>query len=238
MTFVSRMSSPPRRNHRDATLRREARAAAHYWISVVNDQYGRDTPFAGLANINHGPLGFPDSFGFATGIDIDNMQSRKPPVTPPAVRFDLCGTSAAAVEHDTGAPAQSKALLRINASFLYHYAQDTIDLAIPHQIAHVAARWIWGERIRPHNREWVAVMRLFNMNPLPCGAKCTEPDPKVRHFAHLCACVGKTHKVSAYRHRRILRKQAVYHCHRCDDPLRPKYPNQPIRGHKRTLIMR
>ena len=126
-------------------------------------------------------------------------------IPTPRVRFDLRGRAA-------GQAHRSGSYVRINNDLLERYADRIVERTTAHEIAHVVAHAVFGERIRPHGREWKSVMRLFGCEPSRCHDMETTPARKVRTFPVTCAC--STYRFSTVRIKR-LRAGTSYRCPRC-----------------------
>ena len=131
-------------------------------------------------------------------------------IPTPKVRFDLRGRAAGQAE-------RSGAFIRINAGLLARYPDRIVERTTAHEIAHVVANAVFGENIRPHGREWRAVMHLFGCEASRCHDMETTPVRKVREYPVRCAC--SRYQFSAVRIRK-LRAGVRYRCPRCRQPVR------------------
>lgn len=135
---------------------------------------------------------------------------------PVAVRFDLRGRTA-------GMYRVRKELreIRFNPWLFAKYPEDSFATTIPHEVAHYVADLLYGLRsIRPHGREWRAIMQAFgaddsatcryDLSGIPAGRT-------VQRFRYRCGC--RSHELSSYRHNRVRRRQSLYHCRACGGPL-------------------
>lgn len=144
--------------------------------------------------------------------------ARRLRLAPPEVqiRFDLRGRAAGQARFGAGLPA----VLRYNPVLLAANAEDFLATTVPHEVAHLLAYCRHGARIRPHGREWRALMELFGVAPERCHSYDLSvlPGRVLRQFDYHCACRG--HQLTSIRHRRVLAGQ-VYLCRDCATPLRP-----------------
>jgi SprT protein len=131
------------------------------------------------------------------------------------IRYDLQGTAAGMVMF----PHNRQAIIRFNPLLLEHNRQDFISQTVAHEVAHLVARTLYGKSIRPHGREWQAVMHFFGVEPQRCHDYATEhlSVRKMRRFPYVCGC--QTHQLSTIRHNRIQKGQD-YCCRRCGEALR------------------
>lgn len=150
------------------------------------------------------------------------FQIRMPRV---AVRFDLRGRSAGMVRFVAGRPPE----VRYNRLLLEENRADFLASTVPHEVAHVVARALFGAQIRPHGDEWKRVMHWLGADP----ARCHDYDVsrtqtrRLQRFPYRCSC--RRHWLTSIRHKRILAGQ-MYYCRACKDPLRPAMP-EVVAGH-------
>ena len=131
-------------------------------------------------------------------------------IPTPRVRFDLRGRTAGQAHRDGG-------YVRINTDLLKRYPDQIVEHTTAHEIAHIVAYAVFGERIGPHGREWQSVMRLFGCEPSRCHDMETTPARKARTFPVHCEC--SSYRFSAVRIKR-LRKGTGYRCSRCGQRIR------------------
>ena len=135
------------------------------------------------------------------------------------IRFDLRGTAAGMVLFPTHQPP----LIRYNPILLQHNRHDFLNQTLPHEVAHLVARTLHGKSIRPHGREWKAVMDFFGADTLRCHHYPTENVPvrKLRRYPYTCGC--QQHQLTSIRHNRI-QKGLSYRCRQCGETLRCAKP--------------
>src|SRR5690554_2594199 len=84
------------------------------------------------------------------------------PFPRPQVTLDLRGQKA-------GVAYLSRNLLRFNGQLYRENAEDFLRQTVPHEAAHLLAHALYGERIRPHGKEWKGLMTgLFGLPALRC----------------------------------------------------------------------
>ncbi|MBM6549921.1 SprT family zinc-dependent metalloprotease [Marinomonas ostreistagni] len=105
--------------------------------------------------------------------------------------------------------------MRFNAYMLAQDPQKFIDNVVPHEVAHIVVHQIYGAKVRPHGREWTAVMEhLFNVE----AARTHDFDvPKARNL-YLYRCHCQAHEFTAHRHGRATRG-TQYICRACGSAL-------------------
>jgi len=133
----------------------------------------------------------------------------------PPVTFDLQGRAAGMYR-----VYRTRRLIRYNPYIFGKYFTDNLVNTVPHEVAHYLTDMLYGLRnIRPHGREWQAVMRLLDAEPgVTCHYDLTGvPLRRQRRFSYRCAC--SSHAVSAVRHNRVQRGLGSYLCRQCREPL-------------------
>ncbi|MET0028235.1 MAG: SprT-like domain-containing protein [Candidatus Thiodiazotropha sp.] len=137
------------------------------------------------------------------------------PPTRPEIRFDLTGKSAGIVVFGPG----NRCVIRYNAALLSRYGQEFMDETVPHEVAHIVARRRFGQRIRPHGREWKQVMAFFQAPARRCHSFDTTQTTRrrMRYYDYRCAC--RDHRISAVRHNRVVSGTMTYQCRFCGTPL-------------------
>lgn len=130
-------------------------------------------------------------------------------IRTPAFNFKQRGRSA-------GTAYLQRNEMRFNAYMLAQNPQKFIDNVVPHEVAHIVVHQIYGSKVRPHGREWRAVMeRLFDVK----ADRTHDFDvPKVRN-AYLYQCQCQQHEFTAHRHGRATRG-TEYICKLCRSPLK------------------
>lgn len=135
----------------------------------------------------------------------------------PRVRFDLRGRAAGQTVFKRR--GWEPALVRLNAELLVANPDDMINETVPHEIAHAAARWFYGSRIKPHGREWRAIMHAFGKQATTCHELPTRPARRMMYYPYVCACPAPNY-LSAIRHKRVQHGRQRYQCARCGSRLR------------------
>lgn len=132
------------------------------------------------------------------------------------VLFDLMGVTAGMYR-----VRARERVIRFNPWIFAKYFDDSLATTVPHEVAHYLTDQIHGLRdIRPHGSEWRELMAVFGADDSVTSNYCMAgiPRRRQRRFDYGCAC--RRHQLSASRHNRILRRQAVYHCRYCGERLR------------------
>ena len=133
----------------------------------------------------------------------------------PAVTFDLQGRAAGMYR-----VRQTRRQIRYNPYIFGKYFTDNLANTVPHEVAHYLTDVLYGlGNVRPHGREWQAVMRVLDAEPtVTCHYDLTGvPLRRQRRFSYRCAC--SSHAVSAVRHNRVRRGLGRYVCRQCRTPL-------------------
>jgi len=106
--------------------------------------------------------------------------------------------------------------------FALHF-DDCIATTVPHEVAHYCVDMLYGLRsVRPHGREWKAMMSAFGADASVTASYSLEGVPvrRTRSYAYSCAC-GE-HKLGIRRHNKVIRGEARYSCRRCRSVLELK----------------
>jgi len=137
-------------------------------------------------------------------------------IPDPSIRFDLKGTSAGQVRTLDGLAYR----IRYNSLLLERNPQDFLAATVPHEAAHLVAFHLFGPKVRPHGREWRAIMRLFDAEPRRCHNYDLEGlvTRRLRRYGYRCGC--RYHSLTSIRHNRI-RAGRTYLCRRCGHALEP-----------------
>lgn len=138
-------------------------------------------------------------------------------VPVPEVRFDLRGRTAGLVVYQR--ERREPGVIRLNRELLRSHPREMLEETVPHEVAHVVARWLHGGRIKPHGPEWRSIMHAFGKQATACHAMRTRPARRVRYYAYACVCAGPQY-LSVIRHRRSQRGRQQYQCRRCGQRLR------------------
>jgi len=140
----------------------------------------------------------------------------------PAVAFDLRGRAAGQAVF---ARRSRDCRIRINAALLDSHPQQMLADTVPHEVAHVVIYRLYGRRVRPHGKEWQALMRAFGVDPAPCHALPAEPVRQLKRFCYECAC-DEPAWLTSIRHKRALQGTA-YICRRCGQKLQRAPADEP-----------
>ena len=136
------------------------------------------------------------------------------------IRYDLQGKSAGMVRFQEG----KRPVVRYNMQLFSENHETFIARTVPHEVAHIVARSVFGAGIRPHGAEWRAVMAFFGSE----ATRCHEFDisrsisRRLHRFSYRCNCLE--HQLTSIRHNRVLAGQ-TYQCRTCRAVLTP-YPPQ------------
>ena len=129
----------------------------------------------------------------------------------PEISFDLMGMAA-------GQANYRKNKIRLNRELLEKYKSDFIEQTVPHEYAHLVAYRKFGNRIRPHGKEWRWIMQALGAEPRRTHNYRVSPARKCRRFTYQCNCPGKDYQLTSIRHNRI-KKGNHYFCSKCKGQL-------------------
>jgi SprT protein len=131
------------------------------------------------------------------------------------VSFDLTGRSAGMYRVRNG-----RRSIRYNAYLFAKYFEDNLAVTVPHEVAHYVTDMLHGlHRVRPHGKEWQAIMRALGVEPRACGDYDLSGVPvrRQRRFTYVCSCT--THRLTTQRHNKVHRGEAIYRCRCCSGAL-------------------
>lgn len=109
--------------------------------------------------------------------------------------------------------------LRFNLDIYDKQPKAFLEEVPAHEVAHLIAYKLYGRKIRPHGKEWQAIMmQVFEVNPKARHQLEATPTRQERKFAYRCDC--QEHQIGIRRHNKIIKKGMVYRCSRCHSQLR------------------
>lgn len=107
--------------------------------------------------------------------------------------------------------------LRFNAQLYRENQEHFLQQTVPHEVAHLLAQALYGDRIRPHGREWQELMTgLFGLPADRCHTYAVAQRPGTRYL-YRCGC-PEGMPFTAQRHA-LVRRGRRYSCRRCGDML-------------------
>ncbi|MDP6198877.1 MAG: SprT-like domain-containing protein [Porticoccaceae bacterium] len=136
---------------------------------------------------------------------------------PLQVDFDLRGKCAGMYQ-----VKRLERRIRFNPWIFAKYYQDSLHDTVAHEVAHYIVDCLYGLRkVKPHGREWQAVMRSLGAEPKATGSYDLTGIPRRQYqrFAYRCGC--RTHNLTILRHRKVMKGVAKYLCQYCHGPLAP-----------------
>ena len=139
---------------------------------------------------------------------------------PVEITFDLKGRASGMYR-----VYRNKREIRYNPHIFSKYFEDNFNSTIPHEVAHYITDIIYGlSNIRPHGKEWKAVMHAFNADASVTSNYDLSGIPlkKQTLFTYHCNC--QDHQISSIRHNRVKRNRGKYYCVKCKHILRWKNP--------------
>jgi SprT protein len=130
---------------------------------------------------------------------------------PVPVTFDLSGRAAGMYRVRYG-----RRCIRYNPWLFAKYFEENLAVTVPHEVAHYVTDVLHGlQRVRPHGVEWQAVMRSLGVEPRASGDYDLSGVPvrRQRRFEYACGCA--VHRLTAQRHNKVHRGDALYRCRSC-----------------------
>jgi len=113
--------------------------------------------------------------------------------------------------------------IRYNPFIFSKYFEDNYATTIPHEVAHYVTDIIYGlKNIKPHGKEWKAVMHAFEADASVTANYDLSGIPlkKQSLFTYQCDC--REHQLSSIRHNKIKKRQYQYSCNNCKQTLHYK----------------
>jgi SprT protein len=129
----------------------------------------------------------------------------------PTVRYTLTGVVA-------GRAYYYQHKIDLNATLLAENQQDFINRTVPHEVAHLIAYRVYGDKIRPHGKEWASVMQTFGLEASRCHSYDVTRSRRGKSYTYKCKC--KTHQLSSIRHKRVCQGLAQYVCNKCNGDIK------------------
>lgn len=128
------------------------------------------------------------------------------PESPPLVNFKYTGSAA-------GRAYYYSHVVEFNVQFMARERVNMLDETVPHELAHIVAFRLHGERGRGHGPLWRAAARRLGCSAERCHSYDTTGLRGVqRRWAYACGC--RVHKLTTTRHRKAIRGTR-YRCRRC-----------------------
>lgn len=135
----------------------------------------------------------------------------KRPFKRPVVSLKLRGQKA-------GVAHLHENLLRFNPQLYRENAEDFLKQTVPHEVAHLVAHQLFGDRIAPHGEEWQLIMRgVYELTPHRCHSYAVKRRQVIRYL-YKCPCPESEFAFSAQRHGLVGRGRR-YLCRRCRQTL-------------------
>ena len=107
--------------------------------------------------------------------------------------------------------------LRFNAQLYQENQVHFLKQTVPHEVAHLLAQALYGDRIRPHGREWQGLMTgLFGLPAERCHTYAVRRR-RSTHYLYRCGCPEGI-PFTPQRHA-LVRRGRRYSCRRCGDML-------------------
>ncbi|ETI57899.1 SprT family zinc-dependent metalloprotease [Marinomonas profundimaris] len=105
--------------------------------------------------------------------------------------------------------------LRFNVFMYQQNPKEFLETVVPHEVAHIIVYQIYGDNVRPHGKEWQAVMlKVYGIEP--SRTHSFDVPPLKETFEYHCSC--QKHQFSKQRHTRAQRG-TEYVCKGCRSTL-------------------
>jgi len=119
--------------------------------------------------------------------------------------------------------------IRYNPFIFAKYFTDNYETTIPHEVAHYVTDIIYGlKNIKPHGKEWQAVMAAFDADASVTADYDLSGIPLKQQtlFSYRCDC--REHQLTSIRHNKIKKRRARYYCNACKQLLHYKQPAEAV----------
>jgi SprT protein len=101
--------------------------------------------------------------------------------------------------------------LRFNYFMYQQDPAEFLNTVVPHEVAHIIVFQIYGNKVKPHGREWQAVMfKVYGIRP----SRTHTFDVPLQKHTYEYNCVCQKHNLSKQRHTRA-QKGTEYICKKC-----------------------
>jgi SprT protein len=132
------------------------------------------------------------------------------------IRFDLRGRTSGMY-----VVKSRQQYIRFNPFIFSKYFEDSLASTVTHEVAHYVADVLFGfKNIRPHGKEWQAIMYKLGAEPKVTGDYDLSGIPVKRQHRFTYACDCMTHQLTTTRHNRITQEKARYFCRKCHGTLK------------------
>ncbi|GAA6183670.1 MULTISPECIES: SprT family zinc-dependent metalloprotease [Alteromonadaceae] len=109
-----------------------------------------------------------------------------------------------------------KNLIKLNSTLLMDNFDEFLVTVIPHEVAHIITFQLF-KRVKPHGIEWQSIMNnVFNL-PATVRHKMDTTKTQGKMFDYKCQC--GTVKLTLRRHNKVVNKQQIYCCRKCQQEL-------------------
>ncbi|WP_421852045.1 SprT family zinc-dependent metalloprotease [Marinomonas sp.] len=101
--------------------------------------------------------------------------------------------------------------LRFNQFMYQQNPVEFLDTVVPHEVAHIIVFQIYGNTVKPHGKEWQAVMlKVYGIRP--SRTHTFDVPPQKQAYEYHCSC--QKHQFTKQRHTRV-QKGVEYICKKC-----------------------
>lgn len=108
--------------------------------------------------------------------------------------------------------------LRFNAKLYQENREHFLQQTVAHEVAHLIAHQLFGDRIQPHGEEWQLVMRgVYELPPDRCHTYAIERRPRTAYL-YGCGCPEREFPLTSRRHA-LIKQGRRYVCRACKQTL-------------------
>jgi SprT protein len=160
-------------------------------MQMKNNMITEDTRREVYNRIDKAIIGLEETFG--TTLD------------QPDVEYNLRGTTA-------GQAFRLQNKIRLNTYALEHEYDGMMNRTIPHEVCHLYAYKHFGNRIKPHGREWKLCMRTLGLSEKRCHSYQLPSARKHKKYAFHCSNCGYEFSLGIVRANKI--KRGITYSHK------------------------
>lgn len=114
-----------------------------------------------------------------------------------------------------GAAHLQKNEMRFNYFMYQQNPKEFVSTVVPHEVAHIIVHQIYGNKVRPHGKEWQAVMlKVYGIRP--SRTHSFDVPPQKQSYEYYCSC--QKHQFGKRRHTKA-QHGVEYVCTECRSTL-------------------
>jgi SprT protein len=116
-------------------------------------------------------------------------------------------------------------IIHLNRELLFHYKEKYVDEVFTHEYAHAVVKTIFGNRVKPHGKEFKYICSILGIEGKAKTNSFSEFKGNFRkseyRWVYKCDCTE--HTLSTKRHNKIKKLGNIYRCTKCKEILHFHY---------------